>query len=112
MIPGIALLILVAGLVHTEWVRRKEAFGWAVVAFMVAVVIDVLGPINLDPDWIQTLAVLKSLALLALIITVILAYWPGGRLFAVGVAEETGPKRPAKPKRKKRSRGRRRPSGG
>ena len=80
MIPAIALLIVIAGLVRFDWVRRRQALMLSIVLLVGTVLVNVLIPFSTDRDWIQFLAVVHQLLLLALILALVGAFWPEGFL--------------------------------
>lgn len=100
MIEAAALLVIIMGLVRPKWVRKKKAFGFAIILLVGCLGIYHLvagarsptmryyeGPWDLQTIVGPCLGVMVMLAQIGYVIALLVAFWPGGDLFGIGEEE-------------------------
>lgn len=102
MIEAAALLVIIAGLIRPDWVRHRKAFGIAIIFLVLCAVSEAIG-IGSTVMWTRgimryfdsgssaphvlpwvILSATRPASKIALLIAVLVAFWPGGRLFDIG----------------------------
>ncbi len=102
MLTSTAFLAVLAGLIRPQWIRNKTAFGWGIVLVVAEVLAETIGvgtsamwmaafrqysargdiP-GLGTEWYVVMALLAPAIKVLLVVVLIRAFWPGGRLFCM-----------------------------